>query len=91
MTRAYLLTRPMCSACAEAQPIKGWLAMRGVEVVTYDVSTAAGLAGAAWLELADLDLVPVLVLVDDERGEICRYIGSVPPPAELRRVLMGLD
>ena len=91
MLRAHLLTRPLCSACEDAKSwLPEWLRMRGVGVRVHDVSTAEGLAWAAWLELADLGVVPVLALVDDQRGELCRYIGQVPSPAELRRVITGI-
>jgi hypothetical protein len=66
--------------------VKGWLRERGVQVCVLDVTTAHGLAEAAWLEVADLGVVPVLILRARER-ELVRYVGSIPAPAELRRVL----
>jgi hypothetical protein len=78
----------MCSGCEDAKSwLPDWLRMRGVPVRVHDVSTAEGLAWAAWLELADLEVVPVLALVDDERGELVRYIGSVPAPEVLEAKL----
>lgn len=64
----------------------GWLAMRGVEARKLDVTQAAGLASAAELELADLEMVPVLAFFEDGR-ELARYVGTVPKPLELRRLL----
>lgn len=64
----------------------GWLEMRGVATRRLDVTTASGLAEAAWLDLADLGQVPVLVLLAGVR-ELGRWVGRVPGPRELRPLL----
>ncbi|MBI4799688.1 MAG: hypothetical protein HY794_13375 [Desulfarculus sp.] len=66
--------------------MQGWLHARGVAVHEHDVTTAEGLGEAAWLEAADEQVLPVLILRDDGR-ELVRYVGQLPPPAELARVI----
>jgi hypothetical protein len=62
--------------------------MLGVPVCVLDITTPKGLADAAWLELADLEVVPVLVLHDGER-ELTRYVGEIPTPAQIRRAILA--
>ncbi len=62
--------------------------MRGAEARRLDVTTASGLAEAAWLDLADQDMVPVLILHRDGR-EVARWVGLAPSAAELRAILGG--
>lgn len=64
----------------------GWLEMRGVSVCTHDITTASGLGRAAELDAADLEVVPVLILRDGD-VELVRYLGALPQPQELRRVI----
>lgn len=64
----------------------GWLRERGVEARTLDITTAEGLGEAAWLEAADEPVVPVLILRDGD-VEMVRYLGALPLPQELRRVI----
>ena len=60
--------------------------MRGVEACDHDITTAAGLGRAAELDAADLEVVPVLILRDGER-EVARWVGIMPPVADLRRAI----
>lgn len=67
----------------------GWLESRGVPARRLDITTPAGLAEAAWYELADLEMVPVLAFVI--RGAVRRiFKGQVPPVAELREAINEL-
>ncbi len=66
--------------------MKGWLEMRGVSVCAHDITTASGLGRAAELDAADLEVVPVLVLRNGDH-ELVRYVGNLPQPQELRRVI----
>ncbi len=66
--------------------MKGWLEMRGVSVCTHDITTASGLGRAAELDAADLEVVPVLIVRHGDR-ELTRYLGLLPKPEELRRVI----
>lgn len=64
----------------------GWLREQGVEARSLDLTTAEGLGEAAWLDAADEQVVPVLLIRDDAH-ELARYLGRLPEPAELRRVI----
>jgi|GEM_PF-4691053 len=88
---AQLLIRGGCSACAEARPVKGWLRQMGIAVTELDVGTPEGLAEAAWLDAADLEALPVLLLHDDAQGELRRWVGALPSPAQLRRFLLEVS
>jgi len=88
--RAYLLTRPLCSACQEAKAwLPLWLAARGIAVEVLDASTPEGLGEAAWLELADSEVLPVLSF-HDVRGEVLRFKGGIPAPEVLETKLAEL-
>lgn len=68
----------------------GWLRERGVQARELDITTPGGLGEAAWIDAADCEVVPVLILRDDAR-ELVRYVGHLPQPRELRRVIALTD
>lgn len=79
-----IFTQPNCPGCPPAKALAHQIKSRGLKIEEVDVSTADGLAEAAFYQVM---ATPSLILVDDKGKIVAEWRGEVPRKKEIIKLI----